>query len=153
VEGVLWTRVGLPSFSKPAFSVFLYEYSPAFLRVEVRRKQLVNRLRLNDGGPLGILSAKEIVISSTDLSKDKPAWELLLGKPDTAGAFTAGSGPSVRLVAGSEDHIREILLEVKSIDSARAYLAKQKLIGSASGNVLYLDPVRLQGLRIGLVGR
>ena len=67
-NGVAWTTVALPTLSKPDMSIFLYEYSPTFLKVDVRRKQLGNRLMLNHGGPLGLRAVDEIIIGSTTLT-------------------------------------------------------------------------------------
>jgi hypothetical protein len=70
-SGVAWTTVALPTLSRSSMSLFLYEYSPAFLKVEVRRKQLGNRLKLSNGGPLGLQSVSEIVIGTTHLKTEK----------------------------------------------------------------------------------
>ncbi|HQH26375.1 MAG TPA: hypothetical protein PLP17_03180, partial [Oligoflexia bacterium] len=71
-------------------SIFLYEYSPAFLRVDVRRKQLGNRLTLNKGGPLGIQSVYEIVLAAPNVEREKAAWKQLLGEPTPAGHWKIG---------------------------------------------------------------
>lgn len=150
-EGVLWTRVELPSISRLSFRAFLYEYSPSFLRVEVRRKQLGNRLTLNDGGPLGLLGAKEIVIAAADMAKERKAWEQILGKPSSSGTFTAGTGPAIRVVGGQEDRLEELVLRVKSLNSARNHLKAEKLQGPGSAQTLLLNSSRIQGLKVRLV--
>lgn len=149
-EGVLWTRVELASISKPSFRAFLYEYSPSFLRVEVRRKQLGNRLTLNDGGPLGLLGAREIVIAAADIAKERKAWEQILGKPSSSGTFTAGAGPAIRLVEGQKDRVEELVLKVKSLAHARNHLKAEKLQGPGSERTLLLNSSRVQGLRVRL---
>jgi hypothetical protein len=147
-RGVAWTTVALRLFSKPGMSIFLYEYSPAFLKVEVRRKQLGNRLMLSNGGPLGVLSAAEIVISTAQVKKGRESWSLLLGTPTQPGNWNAGTGPFIRLVQGKEDRIQEITLRVKSLDDAKAFLKKKKLLGSVSPGRVLLKPSAIQGLRI-----
>jgi hypothetical protein len=150
-QGVVWTAVPLPSFSKPGMSIFLYEYSPAFLKVDIRRRQLGNRLTLNNGGPLGIQSVREIVIAAVNLDNEKAAWKRLLGAPAPAGTWMAGTGPAIRLVQGKEDRIQEIIFAVKSLDTAKAFLKRVQLLGSATAKEIVLNPTRLQGLTIRLM--
>ncbi len=150
-RGVAWTTVSLPTVSKPGMSVFLYEYSPAFLRVDVRRKQLGNRLTLNNGGPLGLELVSEVVIATSNLKSNIGIWSKLLGTPAKGGSWRAGAGPAIRLVEGNENRIREIWLKVRSLDRAKAYLKKSNLLGSASGRGVSLSSVKFQGLRIFLI--
>jgi len=152
-RGVAWTTVGLPSASKSGTSIFLYEYSPAFLRVDVRRRQLGNRLILNNGGPLGLESVCEIIIGSTDLKDDLAMWSLLLGKPAPSGNLRAGNGPAIRIVQDSRGGVRELLLKVRSLEQAKAFLKQNKLLGSVSENKTCLNPAKLWGLKISLTDK
>jgi hypothetical protein len=147
-RGVAWTTVGLPTLSKPGMSLFLYEYSPAFLKMDVRRKQLGNRLTLGNGGPLGLESVSEIVISTTRWKEDREAWGKLLGKPAGASAWSAGGGVVLRLMKGSENGIRQIAFKVDSLKTAQTFLKDNRLLGTASPGRLSLSPSKLQGLRI-----
>jgi len=151
--GIAWTTVALPTLSKPAMSIFLYEYSPSFLKVDVRRKQMGNRLMLNRGGPLGINGVDEIVIGSTDLKKDLAAWKLMFGNLSSAGRISPINGPPIRIAADTVDQVREITFRVESLAKARNFLVKSKLLGSASGSKLYIIPSKLQGLRIAVTGK
>jgi len=150
-QGVLWTTVTLPSFSRPGMSIFLYEYSREFLKVNVRREQLGNRLMLNRGGPLGFQSVKEIVIAATNLQKEKSSWTQLLGKPTPSGTWRAGTGPAIRLIPGPSDQIRELVCKVESLDRAKIFLKKNRLVGSATSNEVSLNLSAVQGLIIRLV--
>jgi hypothetical protein len=149
-QGIAWTTVGLPSVAKPSMSIFLYEYSPVFLKVDVRRKQLGNRLTLNQGGPLGLLETSEIIITATNLNQDKERWSRLLGKTTESGNWRTFSGPAIRLTAGDQDRIWEITLKVESLSRARDFLKNNKLLGSASGSRVSVNPSKIQGLRISL---
>jgi hypothetical protein len=150
-QGIAWTAVRLPTVARPLMSISLYEYSPAFLKVDVRRKQLGNRLTLNNGGPAGLLAASEIVITAKDPKKDTEIWTRLLGKPAGSGNWRVGAGPAIRLIAGDQDRIREIILKVESLDRAKIFLKKSKLLGSVSISSVSVNPSRIQGLRISLV--
>ncbi len=150
-QGTLWTTVVLPSFSRPDMSIFLYEYSPAFLNVDVRRKQLGNRLTLNNGGPLGFLSVSEVRIAAANLEKEKSAWRQLLGEQAPSRIWPVGGGPAIRLVQGLKDQIQEIAFKVESLDRARAFLKKNNLLESVLSKEVFINPLRIQGLRIRLV--
>ncbi len=147
-QGVLWTTVALPYMSRPGMSIFLYEYSPEYLRADIRRNQLGNRLVLNGGGPLGLQAVSEIVIESTNLEKDKTQWALLLGTQTSSGSWRAGAGPAIRLIPGEEDRIQSIVFKVESIARAKEFLIKNRLGGSDSHKEISFDPSKVQGLNI-----
>lgn len=150
-KGVAWTTVPLPSFSKAGLSIFLYEYSQAFLKADVRRKQLGNRLTLNRGGPLGIQSVREIVLSSTNFKQGVAAWQNLLGAQTASGHWNLGTGPSLRLVPGSRDGIEMIVIQIRSLAQAKAFLKNKDLLGPTSLGKITIKPSRIQGLSISLV--
>lgn len=148
-RGVSLTSVALPSFSNSGFSVFLYEYSLAFLKVEVRRKQLGNRLTLNNGGPLELQSVREIEIATENAKSKQAAWSRLLGKPYSANFWHVGAGPAIRLVEGKGvDRIQAIVLEVKSVDKAKEFLRAKRLLSPDGSS---LNPIKVQQLRINVI--
>jgi hypothetical protein len=149
-RGALWTTVGLPSYSQSDTSFFLFEYSPLFLKTDVRRKQTINRIVLQKGGPLGFESVKHILLSSTNIARDTHAWKQLLGKQDPSGAWNLGSGPPIRIVAGSVTGIRTLAFKVQSLEQAKSFLKKNRLLGKASSQSLTINPSRIQGLLIRL---
>jgi len=150
-RGTLWTTVSLPSFSRPGMTVFLYEYGKAFLRVEARRQQLGNRLALNNGGPLGVLSIRQIIISAKNLETDTAAWDELLEKKVLTERHGYEIGPVIRLTAGSIDQISEIVFKIKSLDRAKAFLKEHKLLGTSSSKEISIKPSKVQGLKIRLM--
>ena len=147
-RGTQSTTVVLPSLSLPGLSIFLYEYSPAFLDVQVRRRQLGNRLALNKGGPLGILSSYEIVIASKDMQADKVEWEKLIGNPGQSGKWRAGEGPAIRLVEYAGYGIRKIVLRVESLHQTGSALEQRQMLGPFSDEEVCLDASKVQGLNI-----
>ncbi len=150
--GTLWTTVALPSLSGPGLSVFLYETSPAYLDPRIRRIQLANRLTLQQGGALGIRRTAEVVFAAADPEARTGEWTKLLGRAQAPGLWTTVMpGPSIRMSAGAADGIRELVLEVTSLERARAFLAGEGLLGAATSGSLTLDPARTQGLAIRLV--
>ncbi len=149
-QGVVWTTVVLEGLAAPGMRVFLFQYSPAFLNVHVRRNQLAGQLALRKGGPLGIVSVSETVIGTPDLKNDTARWQRLLPAADGPGLWKPGSGPALRLVADRETRIRRVVFEVRSLEQARAYLAKNKLLGPGSAGQINIEPARVQGLSIRL---
>jgi len=150
-KGVLWTVVPLPSFSKSGMSIFLYEYGQEFLKVDVRRKQLGNRLTLNNGGPLGIQSVREVVMSTANFGQERSAWQRLLGSQASSGIWNLGAGPAIRLVSGTKDRIHKIVIQVRSLAQARTSLKNKRLLGSTSAGEIFINPSKIQGLSISLV--
>ncbi len=150
-RGTTWTTVALPSISRPGMSIFLYEYSPKFLKAPVRRAQMGNRLALTNGGALGFKSIREIVIATTHLESDIIEWRKLLEARTSRGSFRAVVGPAIRLVAGKDDRILEITCQVASLERAKAFLQKNKLLGPFSSQFIYLNPLQVQGLKIRLI--
>jgi hypothetical protein len=149
-EGAAWKSVGLPSLSYPVLAVSLFEYNPLYLNVGVRRQQFGNRLALEGGGPLGIVSMHTIFLESTDVKKDESEWIRLLGKPDPDGSLCAVLGPAFRVVQGSQSCIQKVVLKVKSLARAEAFLKRQDLLGIRGKEEIFLNPSGLQGLRISL---
>ena len=152
-RGTSWTNVVLPQLSGPGLSIFLCEYNPAFLNVQIRRQQLGNRLALNDGGPLGIERIKEIVLGSEDPATDRSRWEGLLAPAAASpiGVWQAGRGPAIHLVADTRAGILRIVLTVKSLERARTFLDGKHLLGAVSAGEIAIAPRRIQGLAIRLV--
>jgi hypothetical protein len=149
-QGTLWTTVPLPTFSRPGMSIFLYQYSQAFLNMAVRRKQLGNRLTLEGGGPLGLHSIIEVTIATTDLERDRANWSRLLGTPELPNRWRAGGGPAIRLVKGPADAIQSVTFKVASLEKARDFLKQNQLLGVVDSSGVSLDPRRIQGLSVRL---
>jgi hypothetical protein len=150
-QGALWTTVPLSTFSRPGMSIFLYQYSPAFLNVAVRRRQLGNRLTLEGGGPLGLQSVVEITIATTDPERDNGNWSRLLGTPESPNRWRAGGGPAIRLVKGPADAIRSVTFKVASLEKAKGFLKQNQLLGVVDSRGISLDPRGIRGLSIRLV--
>jgi hypothetical protein len=152
-EGTSWTTVVLTQISKPGLSVFLCEYNPAFLNVEIRRNQLGGRLVLDEGGPLGIRFVKEIVVRTKDLHGERERWQRLFlpVAPSTTNGWQIGNGPAIRLTSGPGEGIRRIVLRVTSLSRARNFLERKQLLGAVTAHGITLNAARIQGLDILLV--
>jgi len=67
------------------------------------------------------------------------------------GTMTFQSGPAIRIIKGSTDMIATLIIEVASLDTAKAFLQKNGLLGKSTGSELTIEPSKVQGLDIQLV--
>lgn len=149
-EGTAFTTVRLPSLSGASSPVSLFEYSPQFLNMQVRRKQFGNRLTLNGGGPLGIVSTDTVVLESPDPQKTEAEWARFVKSRTADGRLKPEEGPAFRIVPGENDGIQKIVFKVKSLTAAEAFLREKKLLGDKSKEEILFARATVQGLRISL---
>ena len=149
-QGTVWTTVVLDALASPGMRVFLFQYSPAFLNLHVRRNQLAGQLVLRKGGPLGVISAGEIVIGTPNLQDDAARWQNLLPAPSSPGFWKVGNGPALRLVADTRSRIQRLVFDVASLPQAETYLKGAKMLGPVARNEVSISPDRVQGLGIRL---
>jgi hypothetical protein len=155
----LWTNVTLSQFSDsdtPAdatLHIFLSEYTPEYVDSGQRRERLRTGLAQNGGGPLGIDGVVEVTVGTTNPSVSRELWgELLAPQASSAeGLWRVGHGPSIRLVSATEAAIQGLVIRVRSLGRAEAFLREQGLLGSVSQDHVMIDPDRVEGLRISLV--
>jgi hypothetical protein len=159
VAATLWTNVTLSQFSDsdtPAdatLHIFLSEYAPEYVDSEQRRERLRTALAQNDGGPLGIDGVVELTVGTTNRAVSDELWGELLSSqaPSADGSWTVGHGPSIRLVSAAEAAIQGLVIRVRSLGRAEAFLREQGLLGSVSQDLVMIDPNKVEGLRISLV--
>jgi hypothetical protein len=146
-----WVNTTLKGLAGPGVPglVFLCDYVP---RQPVRDGQERARADLvkRGGGPLGILGVAEILFGATDLEAARREWRKLLDSPaqERDDRFTFGAGPSIRLVQADKPGIQRIILQVRSIDSARAYLRQSGLIRETHEGEIAIDSTVTRGLEI-----
>lgn len=157
----LWTNVTLRPFSdsdNPAdatIHIFLSEYSATYVNVDERRARLRSQLGNTDGGPLGVVDVKEVMIGAADVEAARRQWQTLLDPlpPTTSNTWQIGSGPAVRLVAANENRIQALVIRVASLERARAFLRDRQLLGADAAGQVTIDPSKVGGLDLRLVDR
>ena len=160
-KNTLWTNVTLRQFSDadtPANAtvhIFLSEYSPSYVNVEDRRSRLRQQLFERSGGPLGVVDVKEVIIGAKDLEMTRRLWQRLLdpARPATSNTWQVGDGPAIRLVSAAEDRIQTLVIRVASLDRAKAFLRDKQLLGGEFDGHAAIDPPKVGGLDIRLVGK
>jgi hypothetical protein len=157
----LWTNVTLRQFSDSdspgdaTIHIFVSEYSPGYVNVEERRKRLRAQLAESGGGPLGLVDVKEVVIGAADAGMARGLWQKLLD-PTTPGAsdtWPIGEGPAVRIVPANETRVQALLLRVRSLDRAKAFLREKQMLGAETAGQVTIDPSKIGGLDLRLVER
>jgi hypothetical protein len=151
-ERVGWVNVQLTDLPPSDAFVFLCDYKSREGVAETRSaasQELVRR----GGGPLGILSLKEIVIGVRSVEEASRKWGRLLESrgPGAAPVFALSSGPRIRLVRADAEGIRGIVVKVKSRRGAEQFLAKNKMLGGAEAGGVAIAPEPVGGLMITLV--
>ena len=151
-ESLAWTIIPLSQLP-PAGAIFFCKYT---FDLDPLRAKAVGALRDSGGGPLGVLSVKELLIGARNIAAAQRDWSLLLGPPQSGGrefAWQIGAGPPLRLVAAQKDEIAQLRVSVKSLTVARAFLTSKRLVGSDSGREITLDTSRTSGAEIRFVER
>jgi hypothetical protein len=159
-KNTLWTNVTLRQFSDgeaaaATMHVFLSEYSPGYVNVDQRRERLRRQLAENGGGPLGVEAVKEVIVGVTDLEAARGLWQKLLDPTPLSGPNTwqVSDGPAIRLVQAKENTTQGLVITVASLPRAKTFLREQGLLGAESEKEATIDPSRMHGLNIRVVGK
>lgn len=105
-------------------------------------------LKAHNGGPLGIVGLKTILIGVTDIVKQSAIWASMPGirKIDDH-LFSFSDGPDIMLQNYDSDCVIGIIIKVKSKDNAATFLRQQHYFATQAGKLM-IDPANLHGLRI-----
>lgn len=144
----LWTTVSLPEVSGPDSQVFLCEYEDD---ISERRSRLAEQLRARQGGPLSILSIKEVVVGAQDPDAAWKNWGRLLGPASSEGVWSLEAGPAIRVIEADEDGVRGLVVEVKSLEQARQFLKAHGVLAEDRASALTLSGGPMAGLNVTLV--
>jgi hypothetical protein len=152
-KNTLWTTVTLSQFSDSATEIFLCEYDPSFNNVAKNRERLREQLLSRQGGPLGVESVKEIEYGATDLKQSRRLWQRLMEplQSSAPGVWQVGGGPDIGVVSAKENAIQGLIISVKSLSRARAFLKERGLLGPTTRGGVWIAPSKIQGLSIKLV--
>lgn len=111
------------------------------------------QLRSQNGGPLSVVSVREVVYGATDEEALQDQWQALLDpvKPESPGLWAVGDGPAVRVIQSAENGIQRIVINVASLAQARQFLAERGLLGAVTPREVTLAGSELDGVSIVLV--
>ncbi len=111
--------------------------------------------RLGDGGPLGVEYVEELRVGVPDVVGAAHQWGRLLEPlaPQDRGYWRIGDGPALRLVSCKRAGVQLLVLGVRSLATARAYLAAHGLLGFHTEDELTLRLPQAPDLHIRLMER
>ena len=135
--------------------VFLSEYSPTYVNVEERRERLRKQLAESRGGPLGVEAVKEVIVGVTNLEAARSLWQKLLDPTPLSsfGTWQVGDGPVIRLVQAKDNTTQGLVIRVTSLQRAKTFLREKGLLGADSEEEATIDPSKIYGLNIRVVGK
>jgi hypothetical protein len=109
---------------------------------------LSSSLQEAKGGLLGVKRLAEVRIGYPYLT-NLAQWSKLLAPVKPEGdLWRVGSGPALRLVSSQAIQVESIVLQVQSLEMAKAILSQRNLLGKATHDSLELDAAKIWGLRI-----
>jgi hypothetical protein len=112
--------------------IFLSEYSPTYVDVGQRRA------RLQKSSAAAARRLRQKLLDPV--------------RPSTPDAWQVGDGPGIRLVRARENATRALVVSVASLPKAKSFLRGRGLLGSESEEAASIDPSKIGGLDIRLVG-
>jgi len=121
-------------------------------RIIDNRIMAADKLKEINGGGLGVILMEEIVVGTTNFQKYNDQFSKLPGvTQEKNGLFLFGEGPALRLEQDRKNWIPKIVIKVKSLNTAKAFLASKKLLGKANTKSIFILPAAMDGLQIELV--
>ena len=145
-----WSTLTPKNLLPDEANLFVCDYKSRQQVAEKRRKG-ADRLEEVNGGELGIILLKEIVIGSTDPGIYEKQMLKLPDLKKTGELFTFIEGPSLRLQKCEKNWISKIVIVVKSLKSAKLFLESKKILGKVAANSVFISPLAIDGLEIELV--
>ncbi len=147
VEKTYWTNIGLKDLSTENLRVFICDYTDRSF-VNNPKKAARKIFAEEEGGPLGIIGLKKIIIGSSNFEKTVNAWVSIPGAKKTGeNHFSFFDGPEIVVEKAEKDGIKEIQLQVRSMETAAKFLTENHML-SMQNNTTLIDPEKLYGLRI-----
>jgi len=152
-NGVLtgWSNVRLPDLLPTHGKIFVCDYKERD-KVAAGRKKASDSLRLNNGGPIGVVGLYQIVLKSSVIEGQSQFFSKLSGILKKEGTvFEFSSGPSIKLSPSSDNGIEKIVIKVTSLTAAKKYLAFAHLLGQTTNNSIFINPNEINGLLVELI--
>jgi hypothetical protein len=111
-----------------------------------------DKLQQLNGGALGIISMKEIVIGTTGYKKYKQQLKRLPGiNKKRNGLFVFSEGPAIRLHSAAQNRNEKIVVSVRSLAAAKEFLQSKSWLGEVTQKSIFILPQVVDGLKIELV--
>jgi hypothetical protein len=152
-KGVLvgWSTLGVQNILPEESNLFICDYKARDLVLSGRNKG-ADKLQQLNGGALGIISMKEIVIGTTGYRKYKQHLKRLPGiNKKRNGLFVFSEGPAIRLHSAAQNSNEKIVVSVRSLAAAKEFLQSKSWLGEVTQKSIFILPQVVDGLKIELV--
>ena len=120
-------------------------------RVADNRKKGSDKLKEINGGGLGVISLKEIVVGTSDVKKYDQQLQKFPDIRKTNDLFSFKEGPGLRLQQSSKNGILKIVVAIRSLKNAKTFLESKKLLGKVNAGSIFILAEAIDGLQIELV--
>lgn len=150
-EVISWSAVSLVNALPNGIELFIcdYEHRDRFI---LNRNIAADSLKNINGGPLGMMFLREIIVGCKNKSLCEDAMTKIPGIVKVENdLFSFSKGPSIRLINSDIPGIIKIVARVRSVTTARQYLQSKNLLQKSSKDGVYVDPSAIDGLIVELV--
>ena len=133
--------------------VFLVKYNPGWRSADAERRRSIADFIARRGGSLGLISVKEVVIGTTNISAAYSRWHNLFypAQELDSNCWQLTEGPAIRLIAADQDAVHHLVLEVESLDEAQQVLGDMGLLGRVRDDEIRIKRDLMGGLDFRLV--
>lgn len=145
-----WTSLEVKELLDPPGVVYLTEYA---FDAEGWRAGLKEAFLASGGGALGFEGVQEVHVGLRDVNEATPAWaSLLQGLPVYEGtAWGVAERGALRLIPWGKDEVASLMLRVRSVEAAAAFLESAGMPAHESMDGVFLEASLVQGLHLQLV--
>jgi hypothetical protein len=148
-----WSNLNLPNLLPKEVGFFICDYKQRE-EVKVANRKDSTELIERKGGPLGIVSLKEIVITSNDFIDSKLKLSKLPGiLSNNTELFNFSTGTSIRLKSSPTSGIEKIVILVNSLVKTKEYLKLNELLETAPTEEVFMKSSAIEGLAIQFVDK
>ncbi len=148
-----WSNMTLKNLVPDEAALFICDYKERE-KIALYRKKSSDSLNYINGGPLGIMFLKEIVIGSTNLSLHKNELAKLPGiKANQGNLFTFKEGPSIKLTNSNINGFEKIVIKVYSVENTKKYLIAKNLLENSTNDSVFINTNATDGLIIELTDK
>lgn len=130
--------------------IFICDYNHD---VNARRAIKNEAFKRCQGGKLGLKGVQEIVISTTNIQQARINWCRLLEPIHEVdeNCWQPDTGAAIRLVSGSEDKIKTLVLKVISLEKVKVFLEQNHFLKTLGEREVAISLDTVQGLDIRFV--
>jgi hypothetical protein len=138
--GITWAAIGVDEILGPNIGLIVNYMVP-----EIHASALdLNNARINqklqEEHSLGWLNVRRLVLQVANQDAVQRKLEMLLNK--FSDAYRASACPEIRLIPGEEERFLGMEIAVQSLEKARRFLQRKKLLGKSTDRFVSIDASR-----------